>query len=291
MLAAGLIIVFAALAPRRVSADTITGGEATYVVRKGDTIELVGARLAVDWRTIVRQNGIDIRKPLTPGQQLKVDTRRIIPAPEEDGLVINIPDRTLYFFTGGRLELFLPVGLGKPPRKSGQDWSTPVGKFTVVRKAKNPTWYVPESIQEEMEAEGKPVKTLVPPGPDNPLGKRAIKTSLTGILLHETIWPSSVYQYRSHGCIRMMPEHMEQLFSRVEINAQGRLIYLPVKAARSENGRVFLEVRRDVYGKIRNMRREAKTQIERLGASSQVDWNKVERALKAKAGIPEDVTL
>ncbi len=270
--------------------ESIIGEEIEYEVRKGDTIELVGARLGVDWRAIMKGNGIDIRKPLKKGQKLKVNTRRIVPLSTDNGILINIPDRTLYLFKEGRLLTTVPVGLGKPPKKGDRNWGTPLGKFTIVYKEKNPSWYVPPSIQEEMAEAGKEVKTIVPPGPENPLGRYALKTSLQGILIHETIWPSSVYQYRSHGCIRVMPEHMEQLFSKVEINIPGELVYMPVKAVVSDHGRVFLEARRDVYRRIKDLRHEAKALLERLGVTNRVDWGKVDRVLKEKTGIPEDIS-
>ncbi|MDA8079312.1 MAG: L,D-transpeptidase family protein [Nitrospiraceae bacterium] len=287
---AAALLILLAWWPEAAGGDTIVGEDIEYVVRKGDTIELVGARLGVDWRAIAKGNGIDIKSPLKKGQKLRVNTRRIVPLSTDNGILINIPDRTLYLFKEGRLVTVVPVGLGKPPKKGDRNWGTPLGKFTIVRKEKNPSWYVPASIQEEMAETGKEVKTIVPPGPENPLGRYALKTSLQGILIHETIWPSSVYQYRSHGCIRVMPEHMEQLFGKVEINTPGELVYMPVKAVVSDRGRVFLEARRDVYGKVKDLRHEAKVLLERLGMAGRVDWNKVDRVLKEKTGIPEDIS-
>ena len=71
-------------------------------------------------------------------------------------------------------------------------------------------WIVPESIQEEMRREGKDVLTRVPPGPDNPLGRHWIGLSIGGIGIHGTIAPSSVYHFRSHGCIRLHPDDVEE---------------------------------------------------------------------------------
>ena len=268
----------------------LVGGESVYTVRKGDTVELIGARLGVNWKQIVRENRLDPQKPLKKGTTLRVNTRRIVPLVVEDGIIINIPDRTLYYFKAGQIDTIFPVALGMVPRKDA-DWTTPLGKFTVLRKEKNPAWYVPKSIQSEMEAEGKPVETVVPPGPDNPLGRYALKTSLAGILIHETIRPQSVYHFRSHGCIRVMPEHMEKFFDRVAVNTPGELVYLPVKVALSDDGRVFLEAHGDFYKKIKDLRAAAKAVIEAQGLSGIVDWEKVEKVLKDRDGIPRDVTI
>jgi L,D-transpeptidase ErfK/SrfK len=111
----------------------------------------------------------------------------------------------------------------------------------VIAKETGPIWFVPLSIQEEMVLR-KEAKTIVPQGPDNPLGRYALQTTLPGIIIHETITPASVNQYRSHGCIRVHAKHMEKFFEDVESNTSGELIYMPVKAAISDDGRIFLEV-------------------------------------------------
>ena len=272
-------------------ASIIIGGDTIYTIKRGDTLELVGARTGVYWWKIAKDNNLDTKKRLQPGQELKVNTRKIVPATVDNGIIINIPDRTLYSFKDNRLVRSFSVGMGLPTSKTSRSWKTPIGKFKVIEKKKDPTWYVPPSIQEEMELEGKEIITSVPPGPDNPLGRYAVKTTIPGILIHETIKPASVNQYRSHGCIRVLPENMEKFFEEVEPNALGELLYMPVKAAVTGEGRVFLEVHRDFYRRIKDMREEVKSQLEKIGVANKVDWQKVEKVLKERSGIPEDVTL
>ena len=177
------------------------------------------------------------------------------------------------------------VGLGN------LEWQTPVGSFAIVGKEHDPVLRVPKSIQREMERKGQPVKELVPPGPDNPLGRYALHTSLPGILIHETIWPTTIYQWRSHGCIRVLPENMEAgFFELVENGTPGEIIYQPVSVAVSEQGRIFLQVDRDIYKVVKSMEDEARTEIEKRGLSDKVDWAKVENVIKQKTGVAEDVT-
>lgn len=284
------VLLLVILIPYRSEADMMIGGEVIYVVEKGDILELIGAKLGVDWRTMARENSIDTKKPLKIGQQLRVNTRKIVPKIVDDGIIINIPDRMLYFFQKGRLRVF-PVGLGMPSWRGITLWRTPTGKFRVISKRRNPTWHVPASMQWKMEMEGKPVKTIVPPGPDNPLGRYAVDTTIPRVVIHETIWPTTVYQFRSHGCIRVLPENIEKFFNEVELNTPGEILYTPVKVAASEAGRLFLEVHRDIYGKVKDLRDEAKCLIEERGVSNKVDWKKVDGIIKEKSGIAEDVTL
>ena len=215
---------------------------------------------------------------------MRVNTRKIVPRATETGIIVNIPDRMLYYFKEGKLASAFPVGLGRP------DWETPTGMFTIKGRERNPTWHVPLSIREEMATKGQPVETLVPPGPDNPLGRYCLRTSISGVLLHETIWPTSVYQFRSHACIRIMAEHMEKFFQGVRVGTQGEIIYEPVKVALTPEGRIFLEVHRDVYKKVTSLDSEVRKLLDSRGLSGRVSWEKINKVLQEKPDVAEDVT-
>lgn len=276
--------------------NSLIGGEVEYTVGRGDIIELVAARVAMDWWRIVKLNGLDINKHLVRGAVLKANNRKIVPSGPDISsaaryILINIPERMLYYFKDGLLKTALPVALGVAKKGEETKWQTPTGNFKVLAKAKDPAWHIPPSIQEEMIAEGKSIiNTVIPPGPENPLGKYAVKLSIQGVLIHATIWPSSVFQFRSHGCIRMGTEDMEAFFKEVEIDTPGELIYKPVKVWVSPAGRVYLEVHRDAYKKIKSLKALAKAEIEKAGAADKVDWIKVEAMVKERAGLAEDIT-
>ncbi len=283
-----LIIIF--FFPSISFSEILIGGEFFYTVVKGDSIDLISSRFGVNRNNIIKDNNLDIKKPISIGQQLKINNRKIVPKIVENGIIINIPDRMLYYFKNGHLEMAFPVGLGMPSWRGITRWRTPIGTFKVITKKRNPTWHVPESMQWKMRMEGKPVKTVVPPGPDNPLGRFAIGTSIPGIVIHETIWPTTVYHFRSHGCIRVMPENMEKFFAIVEINTTGELIYNPVKVAISDS-RIYLEVHRDIYGKLKDLNSETKRIIDEMGLSEKVDTVKMNQVIKEKKGIAEDISL
>ncbi|MEN6616959.1 MAG: L,D-transpeptidase family protein [Syntrophorhabdus sp.] len=278
------------LAAQAGAADMIIGGDVTHTVVKGDNLYRVGAKYGVFWKIIARENGLDEKQPLVEGTVLKINTRKIVPRIIDNGIIVNIPDRTLYFFQDRQL-MALPVGLGAIFKNEYSDWKTPEGKFRIVSKRKDPTWYVPESIQIEYALKGKNVEETVPPGPKNPLGGYAIKTSLPAVLIHETIWPGSVYRYTSHGCIRMLREHIEKLFPLVQVNMTGEIIYEPVKVAITEGGRTYVEIRSDVYKKHRSLKAHATKLLEARGVAGKVDWQKIEKLIKDESGIAQDVTL
>jgi lipoprotein-anchoring transpeptidase ErfK/SrfK len=89
-------------------------------------------------------------------------------------------------------------------------YPTPLGKFDIVVKWKDPWWYPPDSPW----AQGaKPI----PPGPGNPLGTRWMGLSAPGVGIHGTPDPASLGYSASHGCIRMFIPYAEWLFDHVEV--------------------------------------------------------------------------
>lgn len=272
--------------------DRLVGATGEYQVIKGDTVRMVAARLGVNRHKLAAMNGLTVASRLQIGQKLRYNNRRIIPELQaKDGLIINIPDRTLYYFEKGKLVFTTAVALGTPTKTEQFNWQTPTGKFRIVAKEKDPTWTVPPSIQEEMRLEGKEVITSMPPGPDNPLGKYAIRTSIPGILIHSTTKPWSIYTYASHGCIRVYPNRMEELFRLIKVNTPGEIIYRPVKLATTEAGRIFLEVNGDIYSKTGSIAQQAKELLVANKVIDRVDPEKVKRVISGKTGIAEEITL
>ena len=122
------------------------------------------------------------------------------------------------------------------------DWHTPLGKTKVVNKRENPTWMPPESVRKEHIANGEPpLPAVVPAGPDNPLGEYAMRLGLTGAyLIHGTNNPIAVGMAVTHGCIRMYPEDIEELFPMVAVGTPVYLVNEPVKVAWVD-GQLLLE--------------------------------------------------
>ncbi len=261
------------------AAAEIIGSVFDYTVKRGDTLLGIGARFGVDARVLARENGIDFNARLYPGQTLKVDNRHLVPQRRQDGILINIPQRMLYLFRAGRLVAYYPVALGRP------SWPTPVGRFAIRSLEINKEWIVPKSIQEEMRREGLVVRTRVPPGPDNPLGKYWIGLTVWGYGIHSTIYPMSIYQFRSHGCIRLHPDDAEDLFFRVRVGDSVEIIYQPVIIDRDADGRVWLEVHRDVYNQGVDSWQEFLHAAYRLEPLPKLDWVQAMLGLKHTEGI------
>ena len=265
--------------------DLIAGSEHEYTVAPGDTVWSITGRFTMNRDLFSSLNGLAETDRLRPGMRLKVSDRHVVPRRGADGMVIDLADRTLYWFEHGQLNARFPVGIGRI------DWATPPGRYRVVGRREDPVWRVPASIQAEMRARGEPLVSVVGPGPDNPLGKYWIQLSTPGYGLHGTNAPASVGKYASHGCLRLLPEHAERIFHDARDGMAVEVVYEPVKLARNRLGTVFLEVHRDVYG---GKPVELETVLARLqaaGLADSVDWLRVAEVVARMWGTAEDVTL
>ncbi|TAL27630.1 MAG: LysM peptidoglycan-binding domain-containing protein [Nitrospirae bacterium] len=266
--------------------ENIIEKDIVYTVVKGDFGETIEGKLGLSWSYIAAANSINPGAPLEIGQKLNLKFARIIPAKLENGIVINIPDRTIYWFVDGKLKGYYFIAAGKPT------WQTDTGEFTIKSKVKNPTWHVPPSIQKEMEEAGEDVLIEVPPGDrDNPLGKYMLQLSIKGLGLHSTIAPQSIYKFRSHGCMRLRPEVAELLFREVPVGTKGMIIYEPVKVIKTPDNRILIEVYKDFYKKRINYTDKITARLKELNVLNMVDPNKLKEAIGKKDGLVWDVTL
>jgi L,D-transpeptidase ErfK/SrfK len=257
----------------------LVGGVVTHTARAGESIAAIGSRYGVEAASLAHQNGRPPAAPLRAGELLTIDNRHLVPA-SGGAMLVNIPQRMLFVEVGPDVRGY-PVAVGRA------DWRTPIGEFEVVEKRVNPTWYVPRSIQEEMKRAGKPVRKLVPPSPTNPLGDRWIGLSLGSVGIHGTNAPTSIYTFQTHGCIRLHPEDARDVFDRIVVGTKGRIAYEPVLVGLID-GRVFLEVNRDVYGRSAAARGLIEQAVARHGLA--VNWTSIDDALKRREGIARDVT-
>lgn len=263
---------------------SLGGAVEEVVVEKSTHLSNLALQKGVRWQVLARQN--EVKKPyrLKKGRSLKVNNTHIIPTDITHGLLINLPELTLYHFVNGSYQRRYPLAVGR------RSWPTPTGDYRIVNKAKNPTWIVPASIQEEMADNGREVLERVPPGPDNPLGEYWLGTSAPGVGLHATNRPWSIGTSASHGCIRMLPGDIAELFPQVEVGTPVRIIYQPIKVA-IVNDRIYLETHPDIYGQEGNYLETVKYLAARYRLSPRIDWDKAAKVAKAKEGIAVDISL
>ncbi len=166
-------------------------------------------------------------------------TQYIVPDVPREGIVLNIASKRLFYFPAvaegeSQTVLTYPIGIGRV------GWETPVGTTEVVSKATDPHWYVPASVRREHAEMGNPLPSVVPPGPDNPLGSHVLKLAMPGYLIHGTNQPYGVGMRVSHGCVRLYPENIELLFSLVETGEVVRIVNEPYLLG-WRNGELYFE--------------------------------------------------
>ncbi len=206
----------------------VIGAVTTITARHEDTLVDIARRHGLGYQDIVRANP-DVN-PWVPGEGTEVvlPTRFVLPPGPRKGLVLNLAEYRMYYFPLPRdgepaLVMTYPISIGR------MDWETPLGNTSVVAMARDPAWYPPQSVRDEHAADGDPLPRVVPAGPDNPLGTRAIRLGLPGYLIHGTNRPAGVGMRVSHGCIRMLPEDIEFLFELVGVKTPVRIINEPIK--------------------------------------------------------------
>jgi len=210
-------------------ADVDLIGEIRYVeARYEDTLLDIARRYDLGKNEIVNANpGVDTWLP-GKGTRIMLPTRYILPKVPREGLVLNLPEMRLYYFPParrGKVRRMVthPISIGR------MDWKTPLGKTRISAKQKDPSWRPPKSIQKEALEKGEELPDVVPAGPDNPLGRYALRLGIPGYLIHSTNKPYGLGMRVSHGCIRMYPEDIERLFGRIRVNTPVHIIDEPIK--------------------------------------------------------------
>ncbi len=239
-----------------------------------------------------------------PGQgtRVRLSNYRLLPDAPRQGLVLNLPEYRMYYYPPtksgkSRLVKTFPNSIGRA------NWTTPLGLTFIAEKIKNPTWTPPASIRAEHAARGDILPAVWPAGPDNPLGLFAMRLGLPSYLIHGTNKPYGVGMRVSHGCIRMYPEDIEQLFQEIAIGTPVRIVNQPLKVGWFKDS-LYIEVHPALA------ETEAEDEDSRITEPSEADYQAslkrahnliarannrqlpivdneiLERALKARNGIP-----
>jgi L,D-transpeptidase ErfK/SrfK len=94
----------------------------------------------------------------------------------------------------------------------------------------------------------------------------------------------------SHGCIRMLPKEIEQLFPQVQVGTPVKIVYRPIKIAVTPQGRVFLEANLNIYQWELKAQEYVKDMASYYEISDRIDWSKVPAILRKRDGVAQDIT-
>jgi lipoprotein-anchoring transpeptidase ErfK/SrfK len=140
------------------------------------------------------------------------------PSKEPPGtIVIDTPNTFLYLVLGHGKAMRYGIGVGR----EGFTWA---GTERISNMREWPDWYPPAEMIERQPY----LPRMMAGGPGNPLGARALYLGKTLYRIHGTNQPSTIGTFVSSGCIRLLNDDIEDLFSRVQVGT--RVVVMPGKA-------------------------------------------------------------
>ncbi len=287
---------WAGVMPWPVNGD-VTGEYREVSSNEEDTLIQIARRHGLGYEEIVNANPtVD---PWTPGAgtPIRLPLRRLLPDAPREGIVVNLPEHRLYYYPVAkpgevRVVVTYPVSVGK------MDWSTPLGLTRIASKIKDPAWYPPESVRKEHAKNGDMLPKVVKAGPDNPLGLFAMRLAIGGgsYMIHGTNNPDGVGMDVTHGCMRLYPENIEELFKMVSVDTPVRIVNQPFKAGLSQ-GKLYVEIHPPLESTSSAIVAPDRTDLARLIARfarryevGPVVWSKAENAFAEAVGIPVSVS-
>jgi len=280
--------------PLPVPGSDLIGEMRTVETGQRDTLLDVARANGLGYEEITNANpGVDAWLP-GAGTAVVLPKQRLLPQAPREGIVINLPEHRLYWFPpavsgGQRVVWTFPVSIGK------MDWNTPLGTTRIVDKIKDPTWSPPPSVREEHARRGDLLPAIVPAGPDNPLGRFAMRLGIPGgaYLIHGTNRPAGVGMQVTHGCMRLYPEDIERLFDMVPVNTPVLIVNQPYKWG-WHDGELLIEVHPPLQEDA--VEPPTLTDLTRLIVEATravplaIDWGTAEQAWREARGVPAAVS-
>lgn len=220
----------------------LIGQNKTYTIQEGDNkLQAIARRFNTAAQLILETNNTIAPVNPAPGTVITIPSQMLLPDTPREGIVVNLAELRLYYFPPGEniVQVF-PLGIGQ------LGLETPVTTTRVSQKIPNPTWTPTAGIRARSLAQGIKLPPVVPAGPNNPLGRFALRLGVGNgeYLIHGTSAPDSVGLRVSSGCMRMNAPDIKALFGQVRVGTRVQIINEPVKFAVEPGGKRYIEVHR-----------------------------------------------
>ena len=267
----------------------IVGKMIKVVAKHEDTLPAIAMDHGVGYREIIAANP-DLN-PWLPGEgtTVYVPARFILPNAKREGIVLNLSELRLYYFPKGENKVVTyAIGIGR------EGWNTPEGVTWITTAIANPTWTPPQSIIDEYAEEGIELERVVKAGPDNPLGAYKMNLGIPGYLIHGTNKPLGVGMRVSHGCIRLYPNDIEELFASAPVGTRVQIVKLPYKSG-WHKGRLYLEAHKPLSEEFEktglDLTSMVSTVIKAHGENKvAVNWDLAETSARKHHGLPVPIS-
>ena len=199
-------------APKDADIDVSTGWVKMVPEKAGKAIDVEASKLKL-------MDGVSLGD-----STVRLVARPIKAAPDptlSKVILVRAGENKLYLYENGQIVKTWPVATG------ASGYLTPEGVWRITQKIVNPSWHNPGSAW----ARGLPA--VIPPGPNNPLGTKALRLDAPAILIHATANRSSIGYSESHGCIRMTEENEAELFELVGVGTRVAVVQVAPPRPRS----------------------------------------------------------
>ncbi|WP_024558611.1 L,D-transpeptidase [Franconibacter pulveris] len=217
----------------------LVGNTFSVVVPQGNTepLESFAATYSQGLSNMLEANpGVDPFLPAA-GTTLVIPQQLILPDTKREGIVINVAEMRLYYYPPDTNTVeVLPIGIGQAGRETPRNWVT-----HVERKQEAPAWVPTANTRREYESRGETLPAMVPPGPENPMGRYAIYIGRL-YAIHGTNARFGIGLRVSQGCIRLRDADIKYLFDNVPVGTRVQIIDRPVKFTTEPDGSRWLEV-------------------------------------------------
>jgi len=276
--------------------ESLIGEVASLPGERRDTLSDIARRYNVGWDAIRQANPGVNAWMVDRDVSVILPTQYILPAAPREGIVLNLAEMRVYYYP--------PAKAGQPrevvtyPASIGRmDWRTPLGPTTIVRKQENPVWNPPASIKREHAEKGDFLPDSVPAGDDNPLGRYALYLGRSGYLIHGTNRPYGIGMRVTHGCVRLYPEDVEELFHRVPVGTRVLMLDAPFKAGWKDNvlyveaHPAFNEEAEPEAHKDISPVRQVVTDALRGQPHTPINWAEIELIAKRASGVPVPTSI
>lgn len=266
--------------------QSVFGQVAEIAIEEGDSLPLIARYFGLGFDEITLANpDLDPWLP-EQGHSVNLPLKFILPKASQQGVILNLAAKRLFYYPANKTNTVFtyPIGIGR------KGWKTPTGKTTIIAKKAHPRWFVPKSILAEHLRKGDPLPKIVAAGPNNPLGEYALRLGIPGYLIHGTNKPYGVGMAISHGCVRLYPENISQLFNKMRTGIQVHIVNQPFLIGWNKK-QLYIQVYPTTHiskKQTRNQLAAFKKKLKRIEGNSKqsINWPQVDTVIERHDGIP-----
>ncbi|OIR17845.1 putative L,D-transpeptidase YbiS precursor [mine drainage metagenome] len=231
------------------------------------------------------------------GSHITIPTEFILPPAPLQGIIINIPQRRLFYFPKPDQQQITQV-YTYPISIAREGWFTPLGQTSIIAKHRDPAWFVPKSILEEHRNNGEPdFPDYFPPGPNNPMGMLALQTGFPAIFIHGTNKPWGIGMRTSHGCLHLYPEDAAQLFEMVSVGTPVRIIDAPITIGKLDSA-LYMSASKPIkeYTNTQSILTRATSALinysnhQMQARTTKIDWSRLQDTVKDGNILPTPIS-